>query len=686
MLNQFRIGTKLVAGFAIMLLLLGTVWQLGRWASNEKTKSLHEVEIADKLTSAALTMERDILDALISAKDESITREEECAKEVQAKAKRIIAEHEKDIELMVNQDAVNLYRVVLGKIAEFAEIDADYWQTEAQRKQARAARSVASAQAASAVENFRERVYAASKESHLTTNSEGTFVPLVRLEMTKILGDLVNALQSARRECLRYETERDETKRTKIYADIQDEFGKIKTEHQQLMSLVSDAGIQMLAQLEVDVRIWKEAADEMIRLEDELARIDKKQTALVDELVADIGKTLAMFAHRAAEAEELAETRDYWVQWIQFGLCVGAMIFGVLISWTLTVNIAAGLKTACGHMQHIAHEGDVSIDIPDSFLERKDEVGDLAYAVKAIQDHFRDVENLAGKLARYDYSVEAKVCSEKDAMSINLNKMVQEISDAIHEITESASQVATGSHEVASVSQSLSSGSQEMAASLEEITASMHEISSQTKANAENASQARDLAQASSKVAVEGQTVMHELIGAMERITDNSNEIQRVIKVVDDIAFQTNLLALNAAVEAARAGQHGKGFAVVAEEVRNLASRSAKAARETADLIAKSSLEIQRGDEIAAHTAGVFDTIVEQIRQTTDLVGGIAVASNEQAQGVGQVSVGLHQIDGVTQTNTASAEESASAANEMSSMAKDLQQLVGKFKLQKKST
>ncbi len=169
--------------------------------------------------------------------------------------------------------------------------------------------------------------------------------------------------------------------------------------------------------------------------------------------------------------------------------------------------------------------------------------------------------------------------------------------------------------------------------------------------------------------------------GAMDRIMKNSSEVQRVIKVIDDIAFQTNLLALNAAVEAARAGQHGKGFAVVAEEVRNLAARSAKAARETADLIATSGQEIQKGGEIANNTSEVLNTIVEQIKQTTDLVAGIAVASNEQAQGVNQVTIGLQQIDAVTQQNTASAEESASAANEMSSMAANLQKLVAQFQL-----
>jgi len=209
----------------------------------------------------------------------------------------------------------------------------------------------------------------------------------------------------------------------------------------------------------------------------------------------------------------------------------------------------------------------------------------------------------------------------------------------------------------------------------------MHEISSQTKTNAENAGQARDLAKMASEAATSGQQAMVEMTDAMKRITQNSDEIQRVIKVIDDIAFQTNLLALNAAVEAARAGQHGKGFAVVAEEVRNLASRSAKAARETSDLIAKSGQEIDNGGSVTAHTAEVLNTIVEQVKQTTDIIAGIAIASNEQAQGVNQVTLGLQQIDAVTQQNTATAEESASAANEMSSMAAKLQKLVAQFKL-----
>ncbi|MCL2005400.1 MAG: methyl-accepting chemotaxis protein [Planctomycetaceae bacterium] len=263
-----------------------------------------------------------------------------------------------------------------------------------------------------------------------------------------------------------------------------------------------------------------------------------------------------------------------------------------------------------------------------------------------------------------------------------LNQVISHVGTTLREINISSGLIVSKANESVGVSQSLSNGSQASAASLEQISASMGEINSQTKTNAESAANASDLAQKTSLAANDGQAAMGRLNRAMEQITKNSNEVQRVIRVIDDIAFQTNLLALNAAVEAARAGHHGKGFAVVAEEVRNLASRSAKAASETSDLITESGKEIEQGGEIATHTAEVLNTMVEQIKQTSDLVASIAVASNEQAQGVSQVTVGLQQIDTVTQQNTASAGESATAANEISVMASTLQRLVSQFTLQ----
>ena len=353
----------------------------------------------------------------------------------------------------------------------------------------------------------------------------------------------------------------------------------------------------------------------------------------------------------------------------------------VVVAFVLTRVITSGIKELVDILHMIGVEGDLTHDVPSLRLAQKDEIGQLAVAVKAVLHDCRDTEHVAIELANGNWTTNVITRSEKDTMNIKLTEMIGTINTSLGQTSEAVNQVTDGAAQVASASESLSQGSTESAASLEEISASMQEISAQTKKNAESASQARNLAQGASKAAILGQQAMQDMTESMRRITQNSDEIQRVIKVIDDIAFQTNLLALNAAVEAARAGQHGKGFAVVAEEVRNLASRSAKAARETTELIAKSGQEIDKGGEVTTNTAEVLNTIVEQVKQTTDLIAGIAIASNEQAQGVNQVTIGLEQIGSVTQQNTASAEESASAANEMSTMATKLQTLVGQFKL-----
>ena len=250
-----------------------------------------------------------------------------------------------------------------------------------------------------------------------------------------------------------------------------------------------------------------------------------------------------------------------------------------------------------------------------------------------------------------------------------LNRIVESLSQGSEQVTSASGQVS-------SASQSLAEGSTEQAAGLEETSSSLEEMASMTKQNADNAQQANTLAGEARKAADTGTEAMQRMSVAINDIQKSSDETAKIIKVIDEIAFQTNLLALNAAVEAARAGEAGKGFAVVAEEVRNLAMRSAEAAKNTSAMIEESVKNSKNGVDIASEVGKVLEEIVQGIGKTTDLVGEIAAASQEQAQGIDQVNTAMAQMDKVTQQNAANAEESASAAEELSGQAESVNDVV----------
>nr|WP_180318368.1 methyl-accepting chemotaxis protein [Delftia acidovorans] len=281
--------------------------------------------------------------------------------------------------------------------------------------------------------------------------------------------------------------------------------------------------------------------------------------------------------------------------------------------------------------------------------------------------------NLSPELLRHQ--------APEGSVQASLNAMLKSLVSVVHEVRNNADGVAGGSTEIANGNADLSQRTEQQASALQETAASMEQLSTTVKQNADNARQVNQLALGASQVATKGGGSVQEVVNAMQDISESSRQIGEIVGVIDGIAFQTNILALNAAVEAARAGEQGKGFAVVAGEVRNLAQRSAQAAREIKQLIATSATRVKQGTELADQAGATMAEVLHSIQRVTDLMGEISSASDEQSAGVAQVGKAVSQMDQVTQQNAALVEESAAAAASLRTQAQQLVQAVSIFQL-----
>ncbi|MDR0870952.1 MAG: methyl-accepting chemotaxis protein [Planctomycetaceae bacterium] len=682
MLNKFKIGTKLLVGFLLVILLLVVVGGVGYYALTQCQSGFKDLTAQIAITQGISETTDNVYLAQIASANFSATRDTSFSAQVTEYSHKADTAATKTGELMAKPENKETAKMVADNAKAFEQADENYKQLQLQLNDLGTVRlklgNDIDVLLKELADGILETYKNLEKEQKPITikhvQNYGTAV--AALETTEIIRranrDLLLAVQDPKN------TEQQEN----AVKEAGENYVRFDRECAELLeNLVTQEAKDKVIQAQGMMKQWRENNAKSRELLLKQTELQKSEDAIAGKIATEAASLVKGVGERVAEVSGNVEALVNNSITIIIVAVILAALVGVICAFVLTSNITTGLRYAVGLMSKVAGEGDLSSEVEPEYLSRSDEIGALAHGLKSVLGDYHAVDNMATTLADGDWRVNIKSKGDLDTMNQGLAKMVEQVNQTLAQISESVKQVATGSGEVSSAAVSLSSGAQESAASLEEITASMSEISSQTKSNAENAGNARDLAQKATKAASEGQTAMTQMTEAMGRITKNSEEIQRVIKVIDDIAFQTNLLALNAAVEAARAGQHGKGFAVVAEEVRNLAARSAKAAKETANLIETSGREIQNGGEVATHTSEVLNTIVEQIKQTTDLVAGIAVASNEQAQGVNQVTVGLQQIDSVTQQNTAAAEESASAANEMSGMATNLQEMVARFKL-----
>jgi methyl-accepting chemotaxis protein len=370
------------------------------------------------------------------------------------------------------------------------------------------------------------------------------------------------------------------------------------------------------------------------------------------------------------------------VAWLAHSINLGGGLTALLIGSILAVLISRSLSRPLRRTAAMLENMERGHLDERLNLQRTDEIGYMAATMDRFADSLQNeiIESLK-LLAQGDLTFEVSPRDAQDQLRNSLKQLNQDLNQIMEQIRSTGEEIATASNEVADSSQALSQGATESAASLEEISASLNQTAAQIKQNADNSTQANKLTDEARRAAEQGSKHMQGMVTAMNDIDAAGQDISKIIKTIDEIAFQTNLLALNAAVEAARAGQHGKGFAVVAEEVRNLAGRSAKAAAETANLIKGTVEKTAHGNAMAEQTATALDEIVTGIEKVTDIVSEISSASAEQSTGIAEINQGVSQIDSVTQQNTASSEQSAAAAEELAGQAASLKQMLQRFKI-----
>ena len=683
--KNLRIGAKIMLGFGIVIAMVVVIALAVTISNNSITDATHEVDVYNHINDIAIETYNSFYSSRIYATRFNVQYSAETW-DLFAAAFSTTGESGRDGLSYIESDPV-----VSGYHASWSQtlgvLDEYYTSMDNVRKaylDAEAAKnaligigpeivSAVSVMYEAQAEDTRVRINAGESASDLN-------IKIDRINDTIEINYLVTIMRiNVSRTLENYSSEN--------VAEIRNSIDAVRDRIEEYMGILRTEASRSIAQNALDkLDAYEETVNTFIDVQEAVAFEKTNAERLGGATLNNLSEKSAAFQENLAAAISSAESASRTAELIVLIIAGVAVVMSVCIALYIKNTITKPVLFINDIAARIAEKGELEFSAAEADTQRKlsegkDETARTVANFSKLIDRLKKVDECLTSIAENDLSVHFQPLGQQDKMGIALQSMLVNLNKMFGEINSSSGQVSSGSKQVSNGAQALAQGATEQASSIEELSGSISDIAEKTKTNAKMATQAASLAFTIKTNAEKGSRQMDEMMMAVGDINDASQNISRVIKTIDDIAFQTNILALNAAVEAARAGQHGKGFAVVAEEVRNLAAKSAEAAKDTGGLIENSIEKANLGVRIAGETAESLSDIVTGINESDRIVSEIAKSSDEQTIAIENLNVGIDQVAQVVQQNSATAEESAAASEEMSGQSDFLQQLISQFKL-----
>ncbi len=639
---NLKLGSKIGAGFGVLIviaMILGgmavlNMSRVGGESNHLAYQYLPEVKVSNQLERGSLLTMYAIRGYALSEDKAYLAqgrKELESLKAVLAKAKDLAAKYPALVKLRQSIEEAE------AGMTRYDQLVSDTERADAGMDSAREAMDAGAKEYVEACLALRR-----DEDKALARDiAAGAAQPVLRRHhrMISLINEIIDLGNNIRVANFKSQAKRDE----KLMRATLGRFAEIDSKLGELEPLVQDpAGRQNFQAVHAGADAYDAAMNKFLANWTKLGEVGRLREAAARRVLTVARKTAeAGLAHTQDVADRAASSLSLstWIMLVGLGV---ALVLGIIIAWVITRGITRPVL-ATGSALQAAAAGDFTFHLDQAHLKRGDEIGEM----------LRDVQ-----------------------------KMADNLSHTVREATLAAETVASSSSEISQGNQDLSNRTQQQASAIEETASAIEEMTSSVKQNANNSQQANQLVKKTAEMAREGGEVVQKTVQAMQAVTESSKKIADIINVVNEIAFQTNLLALNAAVEAARAGEAGRGFAVVAGEVRNLAGRSASAAKEIQGLITDSVGKVEQGNDLVGESGRLLDEIIENVQNVADTMAEINAASQEQAQGIDEINRAVAQMDEAVQQNAALVEEAASASENTAAAAEELRSQMAQFKVE----